>query len=324
MKIKLIILTLLLVGPPHFFAEMAPIVDSALAKKISDLEVKTKSLYDSISHLKKVDSILAGNYYVADLTAIDDFNKRKDSVYGASFFLFVKCKHADPKCVGSCKKVKQRHSCFSTFTFWAAFLIFVVVWFLAIKYALTSTICKADSNLPLKEVPYSYSRVQLFFWTMIIISLYIYFFAFSGILLPLNMTTVTLLGAGLLVYSGGKIIDKRQSMNLGGQPPTHPTDGFLFDILSDETGINIHRFQSLVFNLIYGIGFIILFLKNVNNCLYPFPEFGGWQFALLGISSAAYLGMKTTENDPSKINKSETPVSGRAIEESTTRDIGNH
>jgi hypothetical protein len=38
------------------------------------------------------------------------------------------------------------------------------------------------------------------------------------------------------------------------------------------------------------------FIKSLINLKYPFPDFTEWQFALLGISSATYLGLKASEN----------------------------
>jgi hypothetical protein len=75
---------------------------------------------------------------------------------------------------------------------------------------------------------------------------------------------------------------------------------FFHDILSDDSGISIHRFQSMVFNVIFGIGFISNFIKQVCLEAYPLADFTDWQFALIGISSATYLGLKATSENKSQ------------------------
>jgi hypothetical protein len=174
----------------------------------------------------------------------------------------------------------------------------------------TTSICRDESLdvngklKPLKERPYSYARVQLFWWTMIILSCYVTFFAMYGNLVPLNMTTVLLLGLASTVYAGGKILDERQKkQNPTGtrnQDKNASEDSFLTDMLSDDSGISIHRFQTLVFNIVFGIGFISYFVSShcAGFCRYPFLDLNDWQFALLGISSATYLGLKAAENNP--------------------------
>ena len=48
----------------------------------------------------------------------------------------------------------------------------------------------------------------------------------------------------------------------------------------------------------FGIGFLAYFIKslNIQHPKYPLIEFTDWQFALIGISSATYLGLKASEN----------------------------
>lgn len=237
--------------------------------------------------------------YIEDRDAIDEFKKNKDSIYRASAFWFTKYKKNSPENT----RPPGWKPWYKRFTFWVSFLILAGVWYFGIRLFNNSGMCRSNNGLPLNEQPYSYSRVQFFWWTMIILSVYIFFFAFTGLLIPVNSTAVILLGAGILVYSGGKIIDQRQSANLGGKAiPQFKTEGWYVDVISDETGINMHRFQSFIFNILFGVGYVVMFMNNVKACDFPFPDFSEWQLALLGISSAAYLGMKTTELSGSNIN----------------------
>lgn len=184
------------------------------------------------------------------------------------------------------------------------------IWLLS-QTALCRDICyKPETSewRPLAERPYSFARVQLFWWTVIILSCYVAFYMYTGYLVTLPPSSVYLLGGGLAVAVFGKMIDNTQmEKNKGEAPIRHqdiaPSQGLFIDILSDEGGISIHRFQSVIFNLVFGIAYIKSFLVNVQAKQFPFIEFESWQLAMLGISTAAYLGFKTNENSDATKNQ---------------------
>jgi hypothetical protein len=66
---------------------------------------------------------------------------------------------------------------------------------------------------------------------------------------------------------------------------------FLEDILSDEKGVSIHRFQALFFNATYGVAYLV----NVSR-EWKLPDYEVETWSLLGLSSAGYLGLKALEN----------------------------
>ena len=70
---------------------------------------------------------------------------------------------------------------------------------------------------------------------------------------------------------------------------------FLQDILTDEDGVNIHRFQILVWTIVLGI----IFAMSVVNDL-VMPEFSATLLGLMGISSATFLVPKIKSSDSSK------------------------
>jgi hypothetical protein len=153
----------------------------------------------------------------------------------------------------------------------------------------------------LKERPFSFARIQSFWWTMIILTCFTFFYFYTGFLLALNPTIILLLGGGLTVAIFGKIVDNTQmEQNNKSVPIRHqdlePSKGLIIDILSDEGGICIHRFQGFIFNIVFGLGFITSFCSFLNSEKYPFIEFEPWQLTLLGISAAGYLGFKNYEN----------------------------
>ncbi len=137
--------------------------------------------------------------------------------------------------------------------------------------------------------PFSLSRFQLLWWTVIIISCYILLYAIRDDFTLLSKTTLILLGisaagtgfATLVDYSDS---DKDRHQDQKGK-------NFLIDVLSDNDGISVHRYQNFVFTLIFGIIFFYKVLTTANM-----PDFGQLELFLMGLSTATYVGLKTAEN----------------------------
>ncbi|MCX6155256.1 MAG: hypothetical protein NT007_13965 [Candidatus Kapabacteria bacterium] len=161
-----------------------------------------------------------------------------------------------------------------------------------------------------EKKPYSFSRVQLAWWTVIIIGSFLYIFSIDpckyvnqeinqytveakNILMKdlLSNTALILLGISAGTLGVGRIIDIGQENKDSERHQNQNSDGFLTDILSDENGISIHRFQSVIFNIIFGLIFIFLVLNSKKM-----PDFSEIQLTLMGISSGTYIGLKATEN----------------------------
>ena len=71
----------------------------------------------------------------------------------------------------------------------------------------------------------------------------------------------------------------------------NPASGnFLKDILSDATGVTLHRFQMLVWTLVLGIVFAVQVYRNL-----AMQDFSPELLALQGISGGTYLGFKVPE-----------------------------
>ena len=248
---------------------------------------------------KKVDSVKqrVNEQLIIDGSGLDSARKNPDSVLYKTY-IFNKIN----------KNIKKDRKDIRGFFAIASFVILILMWVGAIYYTRNDSLCKdvafdkAGNQMKAQYCPYSYSRAQLLWWTLIILSCYIFFFGVTGVTAPFNVTSAVLLGFGAIVYSSGKIIDNVQiqkgkgdrNQDQGAQNREVPN--FLKDILSDDNGISIHRYQAVIFNLVFGIGFLGFFIKSLINQKYPFPDFTEWQFALLGISSATYLGLKASEN----------------------------
>lgn len=230
---------------------------------------------------------------VVDSSALEYFQNNPDSLYKHSF---LEHPPASPTDVEG----------FAKWRLWLSILLLIVVLGAGIYYAINSAMCRDVSFTsqqvlrPAKERPFSFAKTQLMWWTMIIICCYIYFFGVTGIMVPVNATVGILLGFGTITYASATIIDKRQIIKYGagnrGNQDTTTCKDFFTDILSDENGISIHRFQALVFNIVFGLGFVSCFIQSLYAHTYPFVTFSDWQYGLLGISSATYLGLKANEN----------------------------
>lgn len=139
---------------------------------------------------------------------------------------------------------------------------------------------------------YSFARTQLMWWSLIIISSYSIYYGLNQQVHLLNTSILILLGISLSTSTAAKLIDiNDRHNNIMKTKAQSNGKSFLFDILSDKDGISIHRFQSFVFNVIFGLIFITTF-SSTNK----FYVFSGEELTLLGISSAGYLGVKLNEN----------------------------
>jgi hypothetical protein len=71
------------------------------------------------------------------------------------------------------------------------------------------------------------------------------------------------------------------------------SDGFLKDILRDDSGVSFHRFQLAAWTVVLGFVFIVSVIQDL-----AMPEFSTTLLALMGVSSGTYIGFKIP--DPPK------------------------
>src|SRR5579859_1056712 len=137
--------------------------------------------------------------------------------------------------------------------FWITFaVIFLAIVFLDRKYMMLR-----DSSTALPK-PYSYARVQLAWWSLVVLSALITIILVKGALPTLDSSTLILLGisAGTTVIARITDISDRANADTTLLNQDFNGENFLLDILSDRNGPSIHRFQSVVINIIFGVWFI--------------------------------------------------------------------
>jgi hypothetical protein len=90
------------------------------------------------------------------------------------------------------------------------------------------------------------------------------------------------------------VIDNKEISDNRPRHQNCPSQGFFVDILSDESGISLHRFQNLAWTIIAMTVYLYKVSLISTGC--QLPELSDTLLALTGISSATYLVMKTQEN----------------------------
>lgn len=143
---------------------------------------------------------------------------------------------------------------------------------------------------------FSLSRSQLGLWTVTIACSYIYIelcrhCCFTPIAIDKNLLVLMGISAG--TAAAGNLIDANNQT-----VPHHqdgPSDGFFADILSDQNGLSVHRFQNVVWTIIA----VIIYLCQIDKIpCGSLPTLDSTLVSLTGISSLTYLGLKLNENKP--------------------------
>lgn len=183
-----------------------------------------------------------------------------------------------------------------TLVFWIVFAaLLLIIIFSDRKYNMLR------DNSTAVPPPYSWSRVQLAWWTVIVLASFIaIFLKREGDIPDLSPSTLILLGISGATTAMARAIDVSDQANpLILRHQDTGGSSFFFDIISDQNGPSIHRFQTIVFNFVFGAWFI-------NKVLHNFSETGDIDaimpvitdnnLMLLGLSSATYAAVKTMEN----------------------------
>ncbi|MES1245194.1 MAG: hypothetical protein ABUT39_26550 [Acidobacteriota bacterium] len=187
------------------------------------------------------------------------------------------------------------------------FLIGLVLSALLALYLAKNTPILRDrfSGMPAIQAPYSLARFQLAFWSFLVIAAYVFIWMLTEELDTITGSVLALLGIGSATALGASIIDQGKTEGTGVSNPApaaapadpvvpaapRPSRGFLQDVLSDEQGISLYRFQLFAWTLVLGV----IFCASVYNGL-QMPQFSTTLLGLMGISSGTYLGFKVPEN----------------------------
>jgi len=151
-----------------------------------------------------------------------------------------------------------------------------------------------EQKIRTPEASFSWSRTQLAFWTVIILSSFLYLlFKYRFDIPELNNVNLILLGITVATTASAKLIDDSQKQNPD-LSQDHPSEGFLRDILSDKNGVSIHRLQNVLWTI--AIGIVYIQCVAVQKGMPDETVITDNLLILMGISTGAYIGIKTTEN----------------------------
>lgn len=186
--------------------------------------------------------------------------------------------------------------------FWIAFAVLG----LGVAYCSRKYCMLKDNSTAVKQ-PYSWSRVQLAWWTVIILSSFIAILFTYNEAPTLTTSTVILLGISAATTAVARAIDVSDAASPTTIAPRVPDEssGLILDILSDQNGVSIHRFQTVVFNFVFGCWFVVSVLEHLHNMPDDgidaiMPDIAQTNLVLLGLSSATYAALKSTEKKPTE------------------------
>ena len=183
------------------------------------------------------------------------------------------------------------------------FLIGLLLTILIAAYLARTTMILRNPTpgLPPGQAPYSLSRFQLAFWSLLVIAAYLFIWLITQELDTITGSVLALLGIGSATALGATIIDQGKPANAASPasttsavapvaPAPMPTRGFLNDVLSDDNGLSIYRCQLFAWTLVLGV----IFCASVYDGL-EMPQFSTTLLGLMGISSGTDLGFKVPE-----------------------------
>jgi len=158
----------------------------------------------------------------------------------------------------------------------------------------------------------SLSSTQIFFFTMIVLWLAIYWILKEGKLVAINETVLTLLGIAIAGSGAGKVSDATRSRvtaenwawakkkkwikkNLTRSSPERAPR--FSDLLTTDQGFDIARFQAVGFSLLVGIALFWSGYTTENAKGFTDFTIDDGYLVLIGISQSAYVGGKFVGGD---------------------------
>jgi hypothetical protein len=192
--------------------------------------------------------------------------------------------------------------------------VFAILLFIFILCAIYTNMLRGSHPDSTGRLPYSLSRTQAAFWLFIVSISFVFIWAVTGDVSTINGSVLGLIGISAGTYLAATITEKNQappsntaastSTNIPSAPANQIPNAianiqkirfighFLADILSEsgDTGVSVHKFQVFVWTIIVGIIFMVSVINELNM-----PELNGTLLALMGISSATYIGAKLNQ-----------------------------
>ena len=142
-----------------------------------------------------------------------------------------------------------------------------------------------------RTIPFSLAKVQLGFWTFLIISAYLLCYMVTGELPDLPASLLGLLGISLGSNVLSRSITAGQVQSSGPLTVNSASLGFWRDILAEQSRFSLPRIQFFLFNLLVGFYFVRYVWK-----LWAMPDLDANLIALISVSAGGFLAGKAQEN----------------------------
>ncbi|MCA6363895.1 MAG: hypothetical protein IM638_12725 [Bacteroidetes bacterium] len=143
-----------------------------------------------------------------------------------------------------------------------------------------------DETGKLTEGMYSLAKVQLAFWTVIIILCETYIWCITGALPDLSASSLVLLGISVGTTALSNAVGYANELK-----PQPTTGSFWRDIITDSAGVpSIHRMQMVIWTILIGFYFV-----RESWLHFSMPNVSENMLILMGISSGTYVAFKTQE-----------------------------
>ena len=176
-------------------------------------------------------------------------------------------------------------------------MLFVIIlltaglfWVLAIK----TDILRDPNSCPKEgKSTFSLGRTQFGIWTVIVFCSFVYLMnkiEVTDIVFTQDVIVLLGISVGTTVISRSIDSNAKKQVLKNVESSDGCSKGFLIDILSDGSGISVHRFQQVLFTLLLIYVFLVSLHEEVN-----FPDLDDQLLLLSGISSGGYLGIKMSE-----------------------------
>lgn len=167
-----------------------------------------------------------------------------------------------------------------------------------IGYTANSPTNAVTGVININEIPYSLSRFQFLIWLIVVFFGILHIWIITDVLSSPTGSTLLLLGISSGTFYISKLLDQPAPGNVQNGPAAvaafqagnQKSQGLFYDMLSDGKSISLHRLQLVMFTVFLATYFVLEVITTLIM-----PQFDETMLALMGISSATYAGIKTTE-----------------------------
>lgn len=181
---------------------------------------------------------------------------------------------------------------------WVAVVVIVGIAVLLVWLGIGSALLRdvgVATSLSAQQRTYSLARTQMAWWTFIIAASYVYRWMTRDTIPALNGQALALMGVNSAIAVVSRGVDLSRGTSF---PSVKPH--FFNDLISDESGVAIHRLQMLIFTVIVGLVFLHTVITTGTM-----PAVEPYTLTLIGISGATYIGFKAKEPQPKAEEASE-------------------